>query len=581
MTKKKSSSMMRLLQYIKGHWYAYLAGGFYISVVEAAFQVMVASLLKLLVDASLAGDLNLLVKSIGWAMVGLLTLAGLMPGIMRLFAGAVEKATLALRQDLFNHILDLPMAYHEQTHSGDAVTRLTNDVNQAKEAIGEPPFQMLSLIVTATVTTAYLGLIHWQFVVLAFTLTILPILTNRYAGKPMRRASSEVQASLASLNAKLKDMLVGMPVVRAFNLEQHFTDAYASANAETRRLGCVLSHRQGLNIASNNLLSSATFSSMLALGTFLLLRGEITPGEVLAAGQLCNGITNPMRAFGETWANLQRALGAADRVFTVLDEPQECWQAVEQVADISDVDGSMVCMREVAFAYANSNLVLTDINLKVRPGSVVALAGPSGGGKSTIFKLLLGFYEACAGECYLRGRPLRSYSLEELREQIAFVPQDPYLFAGTIYENIAYGRPDATPEEIFAAAKAANAHDFIMDLPEGYDTQVGERGTQLSGGQRQRVAIARALLKDAPLLLLDEATSSLDSESEHLVQEALQRLMQGRTTLVIAHRLSTIEHADYIYVVADGRIVEAGTHSELLDLDGLYRRLYENQLRAA
>lgn len=580
MKQKKSSTMVRLLRYLGGYWQAYTVGGLYISFIEAASQILVALLIKSLVDASLTGDLSMLLNSMFVFGLSLLALAVFYPGATRISGRSVEMATTRLRQDLFEHIQKLPMSYHERVHSSDSVARLTNDVNMAKEAISTSLFTVISLVLSAIASTIYMGLINWKFVIVALVIVGMSVLHNRLTGAPMRRVSAAVQGSLATLNGRLKDMLTGMPVIRAFNLEQHFVDQYAAANAETRRLGMQLVQKQVVNSTGNSFFGTATFLGMLAFGSYLMLRGEITPGDAVAAVQLCNGISNPIRALGDLWAALQSSLGAADRVFAILDEPAEQLQvSTETIAELSQA--SMVSLRNVSFAYDEQQQVLTGINLEVEPGSVIALAGPSGGGKSTIFKLLLGFYQANAGECFLMGRTLGSYSLEELRGQIAFVPQDSYLFAGTIYENIAYGRPNATTQEIIAAAKAANAHDFIMSMPEGYETQVGERGTQLSGGQRQRVAIARALLKDAPLLLLDEATSSLDSEAEQLVQEALARLMQGRTTLVIAHRLSTIENADCIHVIADGSIVESGTHPELLQLAGVYRKLYEIQLRSA
>ncbi len=577
---RKRSIMGRLLGYLTRHWQGYLVGGSYLILVEATGQVLVALMLKLLIDAAIIGSLGQLLSSVLWFGLALLASSALMPGAMRMLANAVESGAVDLRQDLFEHSQALPMSYHEENHSGDLVTRMTNDVTKAFAAIGSDLFDFLSAVITGICCTFIMGLISWKLVILVLFLGTVPILLNRYAAAPMRQASAAAQASLATLNARLKDILVGMPIIRSYNLEQHFTSDYAAANADTRRLGIVVARREGINVVSNDTLASATFLSVLACGSYLMLLGELTAGEVVAAVQLCNGITNPMRRLGELWVKLQSSLGAADRIFAVLDEPVEQLVSNGATADMT-ANGAMVSLHDVAFAYDAQHQVLSGINLQVAPGSVVALAGPSGGGKSTIFKLLLGFYQANTGTCYLASRPLSDYTLEQLREQIAFVPQDSYLFAGTVYENIAYGRPHATADEIYEAARAANAHDFIVELPEGYSTQVGERGTQLSGGQRQRIAIARAVLKDAPLLLLDEATSSLDSESEHLVQEALTRLMQGRTTLVIAHRLSTIENADCIHVVADGRIVESGTHAKLLQQDGLYRKLYEIQLQAA
>jgi ABC-type multidrug transport system fused ATPase/permease subunit len=292
---------------------------------------------------------------------------------------------------------------------------------------------------------------------------------------------------------------------------------------------------------------------------------------------------------GSVISNLQSALAAGDRLLAVLDaapEPERYppsarlaapgWRAGEAAPA-----GGVLSFRDVRFSYADDRPVLRDLSFQVQEGQVAAFVGPSGSGKSTVFRLLMGHYPAQAGEITLFGRPLHTYSLKELRDLFAFVPQDAFLYSGTILENIRYGKEGATELEVIAAARASHAHDFILDLPQGYHTLVGERGARLSGGQRQRIAIARALLKNAPILLLDEATSALDSESEGLVQQALEELMRGRTTLAIAHRLSTIENAGVIYVLADGRVVEQGRHTELVEAGGLYRSLYDLQFKDA
>ncbi len=316
------------------------------------------------------------------------------------------------------------------------------------------------------------------------------------------------------------------------------------------------------------------------------LQGDpIEVGTIAAIIQLQGNANTLFFGLGHVITGLQSSLAGAGRVLQLLTTPIEpVHRSLPKRPQGTVTAGKgMVALKDVTFAYGEDAVikpaVLRGINLSVVQGEMVALVGPSGGGKSTLVKLLLGFYPLKQGDIVIAGKAVEQYTLAELRAHIAYVPQDAHLFAGTIRENIRYGKPDATETEIIAAAKAANAHDFILQSPHGYETLVGERGAKLSGGQRQRIALARALLKDAPILLLDEATSALDSESERLVQNALNKLIQGRTTIVIAHRLSTIEHTDVIYVMDKGRVVEQGQHYDLLAKGGLYKRLYESQFR--
>jgi ATP-binding cassette, subfamily B, bacterial len=297
---------------------------------------------------------------------------------------------------------------------------------------------------------------------------------------------------------------------------------------------------------------------------------------MLAVINLLNGVVFMFTSLGNFIAQIQGSLAGANRVFELLDEPVE---PERYVLKKTEDTAAMVELQDIGFSYNGTDRVLDGVSLSIGKGQMAALVGPSGGGKSTVLKMLLGYYPPQEGNIVVNAKSIGQYSLTELRDMMAYVPQDAYLFDGTVEENIWYGRPKATREEVIAAAEAANAHGFITELPEGYATKVGERGTRLSGGQKQRIAIARALLKNAPILLLDEATSALDSESEQLVQDALNRLMQGRTTIAVAHRLSTIRHADVIYVIEGGEVVEKGNHTELAEGEGLYNRLYELQFK--
>jgi ABC-type multidrug transport system fused ATPase/permease subunit len=340
--------------------------------------------------------------------------------------------------------------------------------------------------------------------------------------------------------------------------------------------------------ATGHLVANLARFGLASLGLYVLMRGTVEIGTVWAITHLYGNASYMFGSVGDFMTEIQRALAGASRVFELLDWPVENVKAVpfrETSVPTPEQERSMVSITDLAFSYEGDDKeddgddveVLREINMSAGRGQVAALVGPSGGGKSTIVKLLLGFYPVRDGQIVIDGKPIEAYSLPHLRSMMAYVSQDAYLFDGTIEENIRYGKPGASREQIVAAAQAANAHDFIVEQPDGYDLPVGERGAKLSGGQRQRIAIARALIKDAPILLLDEATSALDSESEQQVQDALGTLMEGRTTVAIAHRLSTVENADTIYVIDDGRVVEQGKHEELVGQGGLYTRLYELQ----
>jgi ATP-binding cassette, subfamily B, bacterial MsbA len=395
----------------------------------------------------------------------------------------------------------------------------------------------------------------------------------------VRRMSTQVQDKLADANSVLEETLSAIRIVQSFARESFEQTRYRGKIMEALQTAMRRAVATSGFIAFIIFVVYSAIAAILWYGSRMVISGELSAGELTAFVLYTFVVAFTIGGMAELYAQFQQAIGATRRVFEILDTRPEI-QDQEQAEPLAKAQGR-VQLQDVRFTYTGERNVeiLKGVTIDAKAGEIIALVGPSGAGKSTLVSLIPRFYEVSSGAVLIDGNDVREVKLKDLREAIGMVPQETVLFGGTIRENIAYGRLDASDEEIEAAARAANAHDFIKEFPDAYDTIVGERGVKLSGGQRQRVAIARALLKNPAILILDEATSSLDSESERLVQEALEKLMQGRTTFVIAHRLSTVRRADRIVVLNEGRIVEEGTHEELLASGGLYKQLYEIQFR--
>ena len=488
-----------------------------------------------------------------------------------------ERLVVDLRTRLYAHLHALSLRYFADRRVGEIVSRLSSDVTLVRSALTNNVATVLSQSLTFAGSLVLMLVLNWRLTLFILVLAPVVAASAAFFGSRLRRKSTHVQDELADSTALAEEALSGVRVVKAFGREPYEVERYAG---QVERTFAATMDMAVLRSAFGPLVTFLAFSSLAGIlwfGGREVLAGRLSGGALIAFLVYGVNITASVGAFTGLYTQIQEALGATRRIFEMLDEQPE----------IADTPGAQplpavvgrITFQDVSFAYPGARHVLHHIQLEIQPGEVLALVGPSGAGKSTLFNLVPRFYDPVEGAVLLDGHDLRQVSLVSLRSQVGIVPQETHLFSGTVRENIRYGRLDASDSELQEAARAANAEEFILRFPQGYETLVGERGVKLSGGQRQRIAIARAILKDPCILLLDEATSSLDSESEGLVQEALERLMQGRTTLIIAHRLSTVHQADRIAVLDAGHLVELGSHEQLLALDGLYARLYRLQLR--
>jgi subfamily B ATP-binding cassette protein MsbA len=511
-------------------------------------------------------------------LIGVFALQALFSAIQSYLLSRVGEGVVAdLRRAVYAHLLTLSPRFFEARKTGEITSRLTSDISTVQGVVSNALVQLFSQTLTLVGTVIILFLTNWQLSLLMLSIVPVVVLSAFYFGRRLRKVSKEFQDRVAEANARAEEAIGGMRVVQSFTAEgleaRRYADLIGASFAVALR-------RARIRATFNPVVFFAMFSAIgivLWFGGRLVIAGALTPGQLVSFLVYTFSVAGAVGAFSGLFSQFQEALGASSRIFELLDEQSELKEP-EQPVVLKDVRGR-VSLEHVSFGYGDRGLVLQDVSLEAEPGEVVALVGPSGAGKSTLISLIPRFYDPTGGRILLDGTDIRDLSLHDLRANIALVPQETQLFSGSIAENIRYGKPEASDLEVVEAAQAANAHEFIESFPQGYQTLVGERGVKLSGGQRQRVAIARALLKNPRILILDEATSSLDSESEASVQEALERLMQGRTTFVIAHRLSTVRDADRIVVLEGGKIVQAGSHTELLAAGGLYRDLYELQFR--
>lgn len=572
--------------YFRPYW-SLFALGFACTTVVAGIEVWFIKLIKDVVGATISaqirsGDPSRLNQAALLIVGAHVVKWFFLYGQTFFFSSATQKIAVRLRNDLYTHLQALSLSFFERTKIGHLMSRMTNDVSLIQ---GAAP-QITQVVSAPLVAMGSVAIIfYWNWKLALISITVLPFMsyTITSIGRGIRGLSDLLQVKLADVAAIVQETLSAMRIVKSFGTEDYEASRFAEENQQTYRSAMRAVRRSAIMSPTVELIGVAGIAFVLWYGGNQVaynVREGITGfgtdaliGFLFALERIANSAKNAARLN----VTYHQTMAGAQRVFDVLDEVPEVCDAPD-AAPMPPIQGE-VEFRNVSFAYDGTKPVLENVSFTVEPGQQVALVGPSGAGKSTVANLIPRFYDVTTGAVFVDRVDVRTVTLNSLRWQIAIVPQETILFSTSIRENIAYGRMDAAEEEIIEAAKAANAHDFIRKLPEGYATLVGERGTRLSGGERQRVAIARALLKNPKLLILDEATSSLDVASEAIVQEALDRLMRGRTTLVIAHRLSTIVNADKILVMKQGRIVQSGTHQELLASGGLYAELYAVQSR--
>ena len=490
---------------------------------------------------------------------------------------AGQLAIQSIRDDLYRKNMTLSLGFFHRHRSGSLMSRVLNDVNTMQEGVANVITGVMREGVTAIALLGVVFYRNWQLAILAFFAIPLTIYPARKIGKRIKRLSGKSLEKLGDISKILQETFSGIKVIKAFGLEPRVVAEFGAVNREFYGFVRRTIKYTSLSTPVMEVITSLGIAAVIWFGGTLVMRGAMTAPEFFSFIAAMVMLYTPVRKLLSSYNILQRSLGAAERVFEILDEAPEISDRPD-AAPLGMARGE-VRFEEVSFSYQDE-YVLRNVNLEARKGEVLALVGPSGSGKTTLVSLITRFYDVSEGKVMIDGIDVRSIRMRDLLRQISLVDQETTLFNDTVANNIRFGRPEASDEEVEAVARAAFAHDFIMEMPLGYETCIGDRGVRLSGGQRQRICIARAILKDSPILILDEATSALDTESEQMVQQAINNLMANRTTFVIAHRLSTILHADKIVVLEKGEIVEQGTHQQLLEAGGTYKKLYEMQFSA-
>ncbi len=571
--------LRRLLGYVRPYWRTLVITGFLL-LLHTGLSLLPPLFQREIVD-QVIGNRNL--SQLGAMIAALIGVYALLQfvdfGDLYIRHALGQRFIFDLRVRIYAHLQRLSLSFFEQTSTGELMSRVTNDVNALEQfvthGVALTAVDLLRLLGASAVLLA----LDWRLALVV--LVPLPIMAFglRQFNRRVRPIYRQVRNRLGDINAKLQDNLAGIRVIQAFGREEpeliHFRDTGERYYRERVRGVRAFS----IFFPALYFVSALGGVLVLGFGAWLVVEGRLSLGTLVAFMSYIISFYDPLRRLTEVDNVFQEAIAAGERIFELLDEVPEIQDAPDAVS-LDTIEGEVV-FEDVHFRYGDGEEVLHDVEFRMASGEVVALVGPSGAGKTSIANLLCRFYDPIHGRILVDGHDLRQVKIRSLRQHVAVVLQDTFLFNTTVRENLLYGKPDATKEEMVAAAKAAYAHEFIEQLPQGYDTEIGERGVKLSGGQKQRLALARAILADPRILILDEATSSVDAEAEYLIQQALEEVMKGRTSLIIAHRLSTIRNADKIIALEEGRIREVGDHRELLARGGLYSQLYQRQLELA
>jgi subfamily B ATP-binding cassette protein MsbA len=568
---------IRILNYVKPYKNI-LAAALICTVLAAGGNLYLPWIIKDMVDKVLSDKDSMMLNLIAASIVVIFIARGIFYyGQNYLMSYVGQHVVIDIRAEVFRKLQRLSLAFYDKNKTGTIMSYVTNDVNALQGAMVENTIELVTegfILIGSICAMVYLD---WKLTVVTFCTFPVVLWFMDFFGKRIRSSGGQIQEATADITSVLQESVSSARVVKSFVRED-----YEIAKFEKENLANFAANMRNAKYMATltpviELVAALGVTVILWYGGHNVIDGVTTPGSLIAFLVYAVNISNPIKRVTRTIGNIQKALAAAERVFNVLDLPEEV-KDMPGAKVLPPVQGT-ITFDHVSFAYNPQDVVLKDISFVVKPGQSVGLVGPSGAGKSTIASLVPRFYDTTSGTIDVDGIDIKTVTLTSLREQVGIVPQETLLFNGSVYDNIKYGRLNATQEEIIDAAKAANAHEFITNLPQGYETMLGDRGVNISGGQRQRIAIARAILKDPRILILDEATSALDTESERLVQEALDRLMVGRTAIVIAHRLSTVKNADRILVLDEGKLVEDGNHEQLMAMDGLYAHLYKIQYR--
>ena len=572
MFKKKKSDFYKSIFFMGKWFWPYITGIIGNNALQAfCFHLVLAILMKDLFNAVNENSRDLFIRAIIISLSSLLMALILKPIFLHMCRKAQKRTMKNIRQKSFNHMTELPVSYFEREHSGSIMSRLTNDI-KIIEDIYQVYINRIAYYLFLGIGSVILMIVFdWRLALFSLIFEGLSILTSAIIANKIKKISDDVQLKRSKVNEKFLDMVVGFKTTKIFQIEDKIVNKYQNESFDLTETENKRDTLNALISAVGLFFYAVKTLGVIAIGIYMIIQKMTDIGTLMALVNLNNNV-GILSNLGDIIGKLQNSMAGVSRVANLLDEEIDTHKYDFSIYE--DTIDSMIELKGVKFFY-DEKKVLDEISISAKKGESIALVGRSGCGKSTIAKLLLGFYRFKDGNIFIEGKSVSNYSLEELRSKIAYVPQTPYLFDGTIRENISYGRLDATDEEIVDSAKMANAHDFIMEQNDGYETLIGEGGANLSGGQKQRIAIARAINKDAPILLLDEATSALDSEAEEKIQEVIEKIMKEKTVLIIAHRLSTIKNLDRIYVIDDGKVLQCGNHEELISKEGIYNKLYE------